>query len=186
MRFSPCLIPAPGSAASSHRQTHVRPARSGRADNRPAVQVRTPSCSSHGPSGSGKDRPGRTHRWPTGDKAAARRRIWRPRSGPATLRSGCRSRQCGWGPAPKRTRREIEAKKIIGARAETQQTLDDAMGRETSVRVTFAKSTERVRELEKEMDDRKLLATYETEIEQVSRERVASRQRAAGLMIGNR
>ncbi|MER9880986.1 hypothetical protein [Mesorhizobium sp. M0118] len=82
-----------------------------------------------------------------------------------------------------RTHREIEVERVRGARAETQQALDNAMGRETSARVTFAKSTERVREREREMDDRRLLASYETEIEEVSRERVASRQRAAGLNL---
>lgn len=82
-----------------------------------------------------------------------------------------------------RTRRQIEAERILGARAKVQQALDRAMGLETSARVTFAKSNERVRELEKEMDDRRLLASYETEIEEVSRQRVASRQRAAGLNL---
>ncbi|MCP1240300.1 hypothetical protein NKW44_11430 [Acetobacter lovaniensis] len=82
-----------------------------------------------------------------------------------------------------RRRREIEVEKIRGARTENQRALDEAMGLETSARVTFAKSTERVRELEKEMDDRRLLASYETEIEEVSRQRVASRQRAAGLNL---
>ncbi|NEI02413.1 hypothetical protein [Rhizobium leguminosarum] len=82
-----------------------------------------------------------------------------------------------------RTRREIDVERILGAQAEKQRALDQAMGLETSARATFAKSTERVRELEKEMDDRRLLASYETEIEEVSRQRVASRQRAAGLSL---
>jgi hypothetical protein len=82
-----------------------------------------------------------------------------------------------------RARREIEIDRILAARAKKQQALDDAMNLETSARVTFAKSTERVRGLEKEIDDRRLLASYETEIEEVSRQRVASRQRAAGLSL---
>jgi hypothetical protein len=82
-----------------------------------------------------------------------------------------------------RRRREIEVESILGARAAIQIALDNAMGLETSARVTFTESTERVRELEKEMDDRRLLASYETEIEDVSLQRVASRQRATGLNL---
>ncbi|CDZ62169.1 Conserved phage-associated protein [Neorhizobium galegae bv. orientalis] len=74
-----------------------------------------------------------------------------------------------------------EVEGIRGRRAAKQRLLDDAMDVETSARSIYAKAADRVRELEKELGDRQLLASYEIEIGEVSRQRVATRQRAEGL-----
>lgn len=70
---------------------------------------------------------------------------------------------------------------ILNRIAEKQRLLDDAKTRETNARAIFAKAAEAVRQLDDEISNRRLLRSYEVNVELVSRERVASRQRAAGL-----
>ncbi|WP_105416418.1 hypothetical protein [Neorhizobium sp. T25_27] len=83
-------------------------------------------------------------------------------------------------------RREIDVRKVVVdsillRQAVTQGLLNEAKELETSARTVFSKASETVRQLEGEISNRRLLASYELNIGEVSRERVALRQRAAGL-----
>jgi hypothetical protein len=85
------------------------------------------------------------------------------------------------GAEAERLERLQDVETILVRRSEAQRLLEKAQLIETSARSVFAGASDRVRELENELNDRSLLASYEAEIEVVSRQRVESRQRAAGL-----
>jgi hypothetical protein len=74
-----------------------------------------------------------------------------------------------------------DVESILSRRSEAQRLLDEANEQETSARFIFAQAADRVRELEEEANNRRLLTSYEAEIEEVSSQRVGSRQRAVGL-----
>jgi hypothetical protein len=74
-----------------------------------------------------------------------------------------------------------DVESILSRRSEAQGLLDEAKDLETNARSIFAQAADRAQKLEEELNDRRLLSSYEAEIEEVSKQRVQSRQRAAGL-----
>lgn len=85
--------------------------------------------------------------------------------------------------AAERIFRGETAQEISDRRATQQRLLAEAKEQETSARSIYENAAELVSQLETETRHRQLLTSYESEIEEVSKQRVASRQRAAGLYL---
>jgi hypothetical protein len=85
------------------------------------------------------------------------------------------------GAESERQLRLEDVNEILRRRSEAQRPLDEAKLLETSARSVFSEAVERVQDLEAEANNRRLLASYDAEILEVSNQRVQLRQRAAGL-----